>query len=278
MRYREYLKEQLGKNVPEDLVLPRGYDRVGHVALLTLSFDDSEYISRIGELTLDYDPKVRSVAVRTGPTKGVTRLPSFTLVAGDPETLTTHVENGVRFRIDPLKLTFSRGNRGARIALPKRVKDAEHVVDMFACVGQFGLHIAAKTKAHVTAIEINPAAFRFLQENIVLNRVEDRMTAILGDCREAHPVGVADRVIMGYLHETIEYLPAALKTLVSGGGWIHLHTTIPASEIATHCNTISTLAQAHGYQATPIPRELKHYSPGIIHYVFDIELRPSNDD
>ncbi len=277
MRYREYLKEQLGKSVPEGIVLPRGYDVVGHVALLTLSFEDSKYISRIGELTLDYDSKVSSVAVRTGPTRGVTRQPSFTLVAGDPDTLTTHTENGVRFRIDPLKLTFSRGNRGERIALPKKVADDEHVVDMFACVGQFGLHIAAKTKAYVTAIEINSDAYKFLQENIVLNKVEDRMTAILGDCREMHPVDVANRIVMGYLHDTIAYLPAALETLIAEGGWIHLHTTIPETEVIAHCNTITTLAHDYGYRATPVPRELKHYSPGIIHYVFDIELRPSND-
>lgn len=274
MRYREYLKEQLGSSISTDLVLPRGYDVVGHVALLTLSFDDSDCVSRIGELTLDYDPKVRSVAVRTGPTAGMTRLPSFTLVAGDPDTLTTHLENGVHFRIDPLRLTFSRGNRGERITLPKRVTDAEHVVDMFACVGQFGLPIAVKTKARVTAIEINPDAFKFLKENIALNKVEDRMTAILGNCREVHPVGTADRIIMGYLHDTIEFLPAALETLSPVGGWIHLHTTIPEAEVPLYCNTISTVSQKHGYHATTIPRELKHYSPGIIHYVFDIQLQP----
>jgi len=248
---------------------------VGHVALLTLSFDDSEYVSRIGKLTLDYDSKVRSVAVRTGPTIGVARLPSFTLIAGEPDTLTTHIENGVRFRIDPLKLTFSRGNRGERISLPKRVSDNEHVVDMFACVGQFGLHIAARTKARVTAIEINPDAFKFLQENIELNQVQDRMTALLGDCREVHPEGAADRIIMGYLHDTIDYLPAALETLSPKGGWIHMHMAIPESEVPNHCNTITTLGESYGYHAIPVPRELKHYSPGIIHYVFDIQLQPT---
>ena len=274
MRYREYLDSHLGKNVPKHIHLPRGYDVVGHVALLTLSFDEPDFVSRIAELTLDYDSKVRSVAVRTGPTMGVARLPSFTLVAGDPDTLTTHVENGVRFRINPLRLTFSRGNRGERIAFPQRVNDHEHVVDMFACVGQFGLHIAVHTKAHVTAIEINPDAFKFLQENIELNAVQDRMTALLGDCREVHPIDSADRVIMGYLHDTIDYLPAALETLSSRGGWIHMHLTNPESEIQEHCNTITTLSRAHGYHAIPTPRELKHYSPGIIHYVFDIQLQP----
>ncbi|MFW9931080.1 MAG: class I SAM-dependent methyltransferase family protein [Candidatus Thorarchaeota archaeon] len=275
MRYREYLKSNLADSIPENLILPRGYDVVGHVALLTLPFDDPKLASRIGKLTLDYDSRIRSVAVRTGPTEGETRLPSFALVAGDLDTLTTHTENGVRFRVDPLRLTFSRGNRGERISLPKRVAAHEHVVDMFACVGQFGLHIAARTNAHVTAIEINPEAFRFLQENIMLNNVQDRMRAVLGDCREVHPVGIADRVVMGYLHDTIDFLPAALETLSPKGGWVHLHTAIPAAEANAYCNTISTIAQVHDFQARPTYREVKHYSPGIVHYVFDIELRPS---
>ena len=98
------------------------------------------------------------------------------------------------------------------------------------------------------------------------------MDALLGDCRVVHPVDIADRVVMGYLHDTIDFLPAALDTLSSEGGWIHLHTTIPETERIPHCNTISTMVKGAGYLPTIYPRKVKHYSPGIIHYVFDIEL------
>jgi tRNA wybutosine-synthesizing protein 2 len=143
---------------------------------------------------------------------------------------------------------------------------------MFACVGQFGLHIAKTSGARVTAIEINPEAYHLLEENIRLNDVQDRMDALLGDCRVVHPVDCADRVVMGYLHDTIDFLPAALATLSSNGGWIHLHATIPESDRVYYCNTISTISKSSGYSSEVNVRKIKHYSPGIVHYVFDIDL------
>ena len=268
MRYREFLEKSLGNELP----LPKGYHVVGHVALLTLSIKDCDLVREIGRLTLDYDSRLKSVITRSGPTTGITRKPEYVLIAGESDTLTTHVENGVMFRIDPLRLTFSGGNRRERIRLPERVKNHENVVDMFSCVGQFGLHIAVRTKANVVAIEINPEAFGFLEENIILNNVQDRMKAVFGDCRDVHPLNSADRVIMGFLHDTIKFLPAALETISPRGGWIHLHTSIPRSEVQDLCNTISTICLEYGYQSQIVPRVIKNYSPGIMHYVFDIRL------
>jgi tRNA wybutosine-synthesizing protein 2 len=272
MQYREFLRKRLDSIIPDRIVLPRGFHLVGHVALLTLNSETAVFSRQISETTLEYDPKIRSVAVRVGPTEGITRQPSYRLAAGDTDTLTTHVENDVRFRIDPLRLTFSGGNRQERISFPQRVQPHEYVVDMFACVGQFGLHIAKTSGARVTAIEINPEAFQLLERNIRLNNVQDRMDALLGDCRVVHPVGCANRVVMGYLHDTIDFLPAALDTLSPDGGWIHLHITIPEDEVKTSCNTINTISLDAGYSSIVHVRKIKHYSPGIVHHVYDIEL------
>ena len=272
MQYKEFLRRELGEVLPDTLLLPRGFHLVGHVALLTLNSELSQFDKQIGEATLKYDSKIYSVAVRVGPTVGIIRRPAYKLVAGDTDTLTTHVENEVSFRIDPLRLTFSGGNRKERISLPRMVQSHEYVVDMFACVGQFGLHIAKQAGARVTAIEINPEAFKLLEENIQLNGVQSHMDALFGDCRVVHPVNSADRVVMGYLHDTVEFLPAALDILSSNGGWIHLHATIPEKETKSYCNTISTISHDDGYLSAVHVRKIKHYSPGIVHYVFDIEL------
>ena len=272
MQYQKYLETHIEDEVSKNISLPKGYHVIGHVALLSTSILDYNIITRIAELTLNYDRRVRSVAIRTGPTRDVERIPSYKVFAGNPNTLTTHIENGVKFRIDPLKITFSRGNRGERIAFPQRVEDNEHVIDMFACVGQFGLHIAARTEAKVTAIEINPVAYRFLEENIRLNNVQDRMQAVLGDCRQVKINTPGDRIVMGYLHNTIDYLPAALNLLSHRGGWIHIHTSIPQKEVLLISNTINTLSEKADYESQVHTREIKHYSPGIVHYVFDVEL------
>ncbi len=270
MRYRDFLRDRLSDVISGDVTLPSGFHLVGHVALVHLNFDAMEYASLIGERTLEYDQRIRSVAVRSGPTSGTTRLPSYVLVAGDSNTSTTHNEGGVKFRLDPLRLTFSGGNRKERTRLSRIVKDDEIVVDMFSCVGQFALHIANGAKVEVTAIEINPDAYKFLLENIKLNRLEDRVTALLGDCREVHPKGVANRVVMGYLHDTIEYLPFALETLVNDGGCIHMHMNVPESELADVTVKIEKLCRNYGFSSEVGVQLVKNYSPGVGHYVFDI--------
>ncbi len=272
MRYKDFLRSELNDIVSSEVVLPSGFHLVGHVALVHLDFDTLEYASLIGEKTLEYDQRILSVAVKTGPTEGTTRLPSYVLVAGDCNTITTHIESGVKFRLDPLLLTFSGGNRRERTRLSKLVKDDEIVVDMFSCVGQFALHIAKRTNAEVTAIEINPEAYQFLLENIKLNGLESRVTALLGDCREFHPKRTASRVVMGYLHNTIEYLPFALETILEDGGFIHMHMNSPESTLTDVIEEIEQVCRNYGYSSTTSVQHIKNYSPGMGHYVFDIAV------
>jgi tRNA wybutosine-synthesizing protein 2 len=51
--------------------------------------------------------------------------------------------------------------------------------------------------SRVLAIELNPLAYHFLRENIRLNRVEDIVEPVLGDCAQSAPVNEADQVVMG---------------------------------------------------------------------------------
>jgi tRNA wybutosine-synthesizing protein 2 len=273
MKYRNFLKSRLSDDIPDNLLLPSGFHLVGHVALVHLDFELMKYAHRIGNTTLEYDSRVKSVVVKTGPTKGRTRQPSYSLVAGDSNTVTTHIESGVKFKLDPLRLTFSGGNKGERIRVSHLTKHGENVVDMFSCVGQFTLHIAKAANVEVTAIEINPEAFEFLVENINLNELNDRVTAVLGDCRNVHPRGVANRVIMGYLHDTISYLPAAIETLVDEGGVIHMHLSIPEVEVKRIIEKINQICGSYGFQSTTEVFNVKKYSPGIEHFVFDILVK-----
>jgi tRNA wybutosine-synthesizing protein 2 len=274
MQYREYLARELTGICYEEYQLPKGYHLVGHVALLHLNFDDLFLAKKIAETTLGYDNRIRSVAIRSGPTTHEIRKPAYKLLAGNPNTLTTHIENDVKFRIDPLRITFSGGNKEERISLSRIVKADEFVVDMFACVGQFGLHIAKSAGAKVLALEINPEAYSLLLENIRINHIEDRVQAILGDCRKTHPTAVANRIIMGYLPGTMSFLPSAMETLTREGGVIHMHESLPQKSLKEYCNTISTIAEKWGFCTEIQPRKIKHYSPGIVHYVFDIIATP----
>ncbi len=274
MRFREFLRESLCDSIPNQSDLPTGFHLVGHVALLQLKSSLIDHANLIGEAVLEYDSRIKSVAVRAGPTSGIVRSPNYVLVAGQINTTTTHIENDVQFRLDPLRITFSGGNKGERIRMSTLVQRDELVVDMFACVGQFALHIAERTKASVVAIEINPEAYNFLLENISINKLDEIVKAINGDCRKVHPTQIANRVIMGYLHDTIKYLPYALDMLSEEGGIIHMHMTCPLHEVEGLCNTVNTICNGYGFSTAIETRRIKHYSPGVEHYVFDINVRP----
>ena len=70
MRYREYLESKLGDRLPVDAKVPRKFHLVGHVALVHLNSSLMHYGSLIGEATLSFDKRIKSVAIRTGPTSG----------------------------------------------------------------------------------------------------------------------------------------------------------------------------------------------------------------
>ena len=270
MRFRRYLESKIGHCMPRGVKVPSGFHLVGHVALLHTEITEDECLKALGEATLDFDHRIRSVAVRTGPTTGDFRVPQYRLICGDSDTVTDHIERGITFRLDPLRVTFSGGNKLERVSIAEQVSPGECVVDMFACVGQFALHIARRKDVHVTAIEINPVAHSFLLENISINGFNN-VTPILGDCRVVHPRESADRVVMGYLHDTVEYLPAALDTLKEKGV-VHMHMSLPAQDIGQVRQEIGLVAEAEGRTVNVEHRQIKGYSPGINHYLFDIDV------
>jgi tRNA wybutosine-synthesizing protein 2 len=274
MRYRDFLKAKLKDCLPSDSKLPSGFHVVGHVALVHLNSELHEYSSLIGQTTLSFDERIKSVAIRTGPTSGETRRPLYEVVAGDCNTVTTHIENNVHFRLDPVRITFSGGNKRERIEIIKRVKTGEKIVDMFSCVGQFALQIAKSTNTLVTAIEINPEAYQYLLENIQLNNLEGRVKAVMGDCRDVHPVKYANRIIMGYLHDTQLYLPYALDTLVQDGGVVHMHMAIQKDMLKETILEIGAICKNSRFDSQVQVRKIKNYSPGVDHVVFDIDVFP----
>ncbi|MFW9799047.1 MAG: class I SAM-dependent methyltransferase family protein [Candidatus Thorarchaeota archaeon] len=275
MKYKEFLRTSFKDQVPSDIPLPSGYHLVGHVALLHVDSGLEPHFRLLGEATLRYDRRIDSVAVKTGATTGVMRVPDYTLVAGKSDTVTTHVENGVVFRLDPTRTTFSGGNRGERSYMASIVQPGEYVLDMFACIGQFALPMAKKKQVKVKAIELNSEAYKFLINNIRLNALDDLVEAIHGDCRVVHPVHSVNRVIMGYLHDTHHFLPQALEALVAEGGMIHMHIGLPDKELDKLTRDVEDICSSRGFISDISIRSIKWYAPGIRHSVLDIKVLQS---
>ncbi|MQK95284.1 methyltransferase, partial [Escherichia coli] len=89
------------------------------------------------------------------------------------------------FKLDISKVFFTPRLSAERIRIASMVKPGETICDLFAGVGPFSIIIAKKNpNVKVHACDINPDAYKYLVENIRLNKVEDRVKAYFGDARK----------------------------------------------------------------------------------------------
>lgn len=211
--------------------------------------------------------------VKLGHIHGQKREPEVEMIYGEG-TETIHKENYCKFKIDVAKVMWSKGNTGERLRMSKLPKNNETIIDMFAGIGYFTIPMAVHSKPKkIFAIEINPVSYNFLCENIKLNKVEDIVEPILGDCDLQEFNHVADRIMMGYVGTTHHYLDSAIHYLKKGG-IIHYHETTP--EPLIYSRPIQRVKEAAEKQNRSITvlnkRKIKKYSPGVHHIVIDVQV------
>ncbi len=272
MKLKDFLSERFPE-VSKDL-LPSRAKLLGEAALLRLRPELEDLKSELGEAVLEfYQPRAKAVYLVYG-IEGVERKPVLELLAGEPVKEIVHREYGCVFKLDLTKLMFCLGNSFERLRVAGLTGEGEVVVDMFAGIGQFTIPITVLGEpAKVYAVEINPEAYRYLVENIELNKVEKKVQPILGDCRkvvEERLQRIADRVIMGYFGGTIEALPAALKAIKPEGGIIHFHDLARRGREEDLVKEVLDKARNLGYEVRLIAwRRVKSYSKTRNHIVID---------
>ena len=270
------IKKLLSKKFPLDLFnkLPDKWEKVGDVLTIVLPPDLNKYKELVGEKYAKV-LSCKSVLNDLGGIKGEYRKPDVELIFGSKNTETIHRENGIRYKLDPQKVMFSSGNLKERIRMATISNMKETVIDLFAGIGYFTLPIAVYSKPKkVFACEINPVAYNYLCENIVLNNVNSIVQPILGNNKEIAPKNVADRVILGYLENTNDFLETAISCLKNKKGVIHYHNVCPEKlfpdkllidvDKASEKNKRKAILLNHEY--------VKSYAPGIGHYVLDIRI------
>lgn len=267
---QERIAERL--DIPNELktLLPERYERLGHVLVLRLPEPLLPFRKDVAEAYAKV-LKARTVLLEKGIIRGVERRPDVELLYGT-ETETTHSESGILYRLDPTKVMFSSGNFDEKLRMASLDCRGETVVDMFAGIGYFTMPLAAKAGAEkIIACEINPEAIRFLRKNIELNRVADQVTVFEGDNRDLPEEGFADRVVMGYVNITWQFLPKAFS-LVRKGGIVHYQDTFSIDRIPD--GLIENVRKGSGGRPFEIVgiREVKAYAPSISHMVADIRV------
>lgn len=179
-------------------------------------------------------PYVKSVWAGLPGVSGEYRLRRYVHLAGEKRSVTIYREHGCSFRLDITKTYISPRLNYEHGRIANLVGKNEIITNMFAGVGLFSIIIAKKARPRrVYSIDINPWAYRYMVENVKLNKVEDIVVPLHGDAAriiEEKLVNTSDRVLMPLPELALDYLEYAIKALRSGKGVIHIYLHVDAAK------------------------------------------------
>ena len=223
------LHEFLAEKLPPHLLasVPRSYDLIGEIVVLELPEELKEHGKLIGEAAMKINKGARLVLNKISDISGTFRIGGYEVIAGEGPTETVHREHGCVYKLDPTKVFFTPRLSTERVRVASQVRRGETVADLFAGVGPFSILIAKKVQdVKVYSVDKNPSAFKYLVENIKLNHVDEKVSAILGDAAEVaakNLKGRCSRIIMNLPAGSELFLEAASNALLREGGIVHMH-------------------------------------------------------
>jgi len=218
-----------GKLSPEELALVyKSYDIVGDIAIIRVPDKLLPLSETIAEALMHQHKHVKAVWRQSSPVSGDFRLRKLEWIAGEKKTETVYKEHGCLFRVDVRECYFSPRLGFERMRIANLVGDNEVVVNMFAGVGCYSVVIAKHSKAaKIYSIDINPVAVKYMRENVLLNKVVNKVTPIEGNARTTIKRALeitAYRILMPLPEKAYKYLDSALLAIKLKGGWIHYYS------------------------------------------------------
>ena len=184
---------------------------------------------------------------------------------GKPTTRTQVIEHGHRFTVDLAGAYFSARLSTERQRILSQVQDNEIILDMFAGVGPFAISLAVRAGL-VVASDLNPRAIELMLENICTEPGKEPPPDACR-CPQA-----ARNPAMEVRPDRDESPPCRNRILTGGipvsrsGGTIHFYSLVSAN--GEHTARISELGGK-----VLSEREVRSYSPGQWHAVYDVQVR-----
>lgn len=177
LNYNFWKAEEILRSVlPEEFLdeIPTGFTITGHVAHLNLRNEFKPFDSLIGQVILDKNNKIECVVDKVSSIATKFRTFPMKIIAGKSDNLVVEQkESDCTFRFDFSKVYWnSRLHTEHQRLVSDYFKSGEIVFDVFAGVGPFAVP-AGKKNVIVLANDLNPESFKYLQENIQLNKVSD---------------------------------------------------------------------------------------------------------
>ena len=252
--------------------LPRSFDVVGDIAVIKIPEDLEPHRAAIAEAILQWNTKIRVVVQDRGVT-GDLRVRRVEVIGGESRTTTTHVEHGLRYRVDLAHAYFSPRLATERRRIADGVRPGEIVADPFAGVGPYAILIARRSRpSKVYASDANPLAVELLRANVAGNRA-NAVDVREGDARRIlEAIAPVNRVILDLPHSAEGFLPDALRAL-GPDGVVHLYVILERADEEDAVEGIRQAISREGFAVRYVAlRRVRAYSPTQNHVAVDLTV------
>ncbi len=272
MALRTYIPEIMGLRDQLRGIIPdrelRGisdhFEVIGDIAIISIPPELSAYKPDIARVIVSRRRNISTVLNKVAKVSGDGRTAAYEILTGTTmETL--HREFGFAYRFDVSKVFFNTRLASERKRIADQTESGERVYVPFCGVGPFAIPVAARG-AHVVAVEQNPDAFPYLEENIGLNKVKQNIIAIQGDAFDTGqlPHRLFDRIIAPAPYG-LDRIFDILSPLVVKNGMMHFYTFKTRNEIPA---LMEEYAQK-GFDVTWYS-PCGNVAPGVSRWVFDL--------
>lgn len=273
------LEESLkGRLTPEELSSAvKSFDVIGDIAIIEIPKELERKEKLIADSLLSVHRNVKSVFKKLGPMEGVYRTRKLKFLAGEKRSVTEYKENGCRFRLDVAKVYFTPRLSFERKRIAEQVKPGEHILALFAGVGPFPIVIARmQPNVKINAVELNPDAFKYMQENIRLNRMQEIITPLLGDVKQVvleQFVNSADRILMPLPRGAEKFLAEAFLAAKRNCILHFYHFASEQKPFEDAEKLVINEAMISGRKAEIIAKRIvRPFAPGVVQVVVDFKV------
>ena len=195
---------------------PRGfssYTLVGDIAIVSYDERVQGKEREIAEYIMSIHPRVKAIYAKIS-TVGEKRVAKLVHLYGERRTKTIYKEHGLTFSVDVQRAYINPRLSTEHVRVANEVKGL--VLDMFAGIGGFALHISARGKTEIiVANDINTAAIQLMLESISMNKHKFKTPILVLNLDAAKLPSILkssfDHIIMNLPHAAIKFLETALR-------------------------------------------------------------------
>jgi len=274
---QQTIEEILSKKLTRRQIglLPRSQEIVGDIMILEVPKDLEKKERLIAQAYLVINKNISTVVKKKEMHSGIFRTRKVKILAGKKSKETIHLENGIKLKLHLEKTYFSARSANERLRIAKQVKKGEEVMVMFSGAAPYPLVIAKNSPAKkIYGIELNPLAHAYADENIRMNRFEEKIVLWKGDVYAVMPKikKKFDRIVMPLPKTGEEFLPLALKK-TKKGTIIHLYSFLNEDEVDSYAKKVRRICKANKH-GVKVLRKVKcgQFSPGTFRVCLDLKV------